>query len=227
MLKSKLITILIVLPFTLLSQGFTKRISYVLGTSQGISVMRKEAFSNTKFKTYDTGMGYAYNYFGGLNITSKNKKAFSEIYLGYKSYSNTIKGIVDVNSSSGFSSRNSLDRYNYLSLEYRYSRYFKTIKDYKTFFSLGLQASYIINEKKHLNYSNSKKNITIKGRNLSNNFVITTTPTFIASYGIDLDKGVFGIGSKTRLNLDVTYDMYFNTPSNQYFGVLMCYKILF
>jgi len=208
-----------------------KRISFLIGTSQGVSFVHREAKSNTNLKTFDVTPGYAFSFGGGVNILSKSRKSFSEITLNYRSYGNGIKNIVDVSAANGYSSKLSYDRFNYLSLEYRYSRYVKTIKDYNTFFSLGMQASYILNEKKNLNYDDGSKLIKTKGKDFSGNDAITTTPTFLLSYGVEFDNGLFGIGRKSHLSLDFTYDWFLlglsSNPSNQYFSSLINYKLIF
>lgn len=208
-----------------------KRLSILVGTSQGISFMHKEAKSNTYKKTFESSFGYAFSYGAGISVASKNRKAFSEIIIKYNSYSNGIKGIVDVSSKSGYSDKTSYDRFNYLTLDYRYSRYVKTISDYNTFFSVGIQASYIWNEKKSLKYEKSNEIIRTKGGNFSNNFVILSSPTFLISYGAEFNKGIMNIGKKSRLSLDITYDTFafglMSSPSNQYSSMLINYRILF
>lgn len=222
------------MPVVLLAQDTKKeekRLSILVGTSQGISFMHKEAKSNTYKKTFESSLGYAFNYGAGISITSKSGKAFSEVIVKYSSYSNEIKGIVDVNSKSGYSDKTSYDRFNYLTLDYRYSRYVKTISDYNTFFSIGIQTSYIWNEKKTLSYDNSSEVIRTKGGDFSNNFVILTSPTFLISYGAEFNKGIMNIGKKSRLSLDITYDTFgfglISSPSNQYSSMIINYRILF
>ncbi|AUC15929.1 hypothetical protein BTO06_12550 [Tenacibaculum sp. SZ-18] len=176
-------------------------------------------------------MGYAYSYGGGVSIISKSKKAFSDIMLNYRSYSNGIKGIVDINTPSGYSTKTSFDRFNYLSLEYRYSRYVKTIKDLNTFFSVGIQASYLLNVRKRLNYENSSEVIKIEGKNISENDVLQTSPTFIFSYGTEFNSGILKAGKKSRLSIDFTFDTFRlgiqSSPSNQYYSIMINYRILF
>jgi hypothetical protein len=225
-MRVKLLLLVMLIPAVIWAQN-EKRLSVVTGTTQGISFMHKEALSNTNKKTFNTSAGYAYSYFAGITVKSRSGKAFSDILLGYKSYSNGLKGVVDINSSTGFSDRRSVDRFNYITLEYRYSRYIKTIKDYNTFFSAGLQASYILNEKKRIRYNNGDETIRTSGKNISNNFVLFTSPTLILSYGVEFDTGVWRIGKKSRLSLDFTYDMFMTSPSNKYIGTMVNYKLLF
>jgi hypothetical protein len=206
-----------------------KRLSLLIGTSQGVSFMYKEALSNTVDKTFKTTAGYAFSYGGGISITSKSKKAFSEIIAHYRSYNNGIKEVVDINSGSGYSSKMSYNRFNYFALEYQYSRYIKTIKDFNSFFSVGVQTSYILNEKKKLNYENSSEVIKIEGKNFSNNFFILTSPTFILSYGTEFNKGIMNIGEKSRVSINFTYDIFLNiesSPSNQYLSTMISYRLL-
>ncbi|GEM_PF-5511981 len=223
------ITLLIIaLLITILADAQDKRrLSVVAGTTQGVSFMYKEAHSNTSKKTFNTSAGYAYSYFAGISVKSRSGKAFSDLLIGYRSYSNGLSGVVDVNSATGFSNKRSVDRLNYLTLEYRYSRYVKTIKDYNTFFSAGLQASYILNEKRRIRYSNGDETIRTSGKNISNNFVLFTSPTLILSYGVEFDSGIWRIGNKSRLSLDFTYDMFMTSPSNKYVGTMINYKLLF
>jgi len=208
-----------------------KRLSFLTGTSQGISFMYKEAKSNTTDKIFEATPCYTFSYGGGISIASKSGKAFSEIIVNYRSYSNVIKEIVDINSTAGYSSKTSYNRFNYLTLDYRCSRYVKIIRDFNTFFSVGIQASYILNEKKKLNYENSSEVIKTKGKNISDNLVIPTFPTLLLSYGLEFNKGIMKMGQKSRLNIDFTYDTFLfgiiSSPSNQYFSTMVNYRILF
>jgi len=224
---------LILIPSILFAQekkDENKRIYLLFGTSQGVSFMNKEANSNTTKKTFEVSPGYAFSYGAGINITSKSGKSFSEITVNYRSLSNGIKNSVDVNAEKGFSSKTSYDRFNYLTLDYRYSKYVKTIGELTTFFSLGIQSSYILNEKKTLNYEESSRVIKTKGKEISDDFVISTTPTFLLSYGAEFNKGILNVGSKSRLSLDFTYDSFLlgiaSSPSNQYFSTMINYRLM-
>ena len=142
----------------------SKILSLIVGTSQGVSFAYKEAKSNTTNKTFLLTPGYAYSHNRGISIRSKNGKAFSDLVLKYKSVQNGIKGIVDLSSATGYSSRTSYERLNYIAIDYRYSRYVKTLKKLNTFFSVGIEASYILNEKKKLKYENGSRTIKKKRR---------------------------------------------------------------
>ena len=226
-----ILVILMLIPGILVAQESDKRLSWLIGSSQGVSFMHKEAKSNTSKKTYASTPGYAYSYYGGISIDAKNGKAFSELTASYRSAQNGIKGIVDVEANSGYSFKTSYDRYNYLSLEYRYSRYVKTFNNFHTFFSLGMGVSYIINEKHKLNYNSRSAKVEVKGKNISNNFALLSSPTFAFSYGTEFGKGLLGIGKKSRLSLDFSYDMFAlditSSPSNHYFSTLLNYRLLF
>ncbi len=208
-----------------------KRIFLLFGTSQGLSFMYKEAKSNTIKKTFEVSPFYAFSYGGGINFTTKSGKSFSEITVNYRSNSNGIKNIVDVNTENGYSSKTSYDRFNYLTLDYRYSIYVKTIREFNTFFSIGIQSSFILSEKKKLNYEESSQVIKTKGKELSDDFVISTTPTFLFSYGAEFNKGILNVGSKSRLSLDFTYDNFLlgisSSPSNQYLSPMINYRLMF
>jgi hypothetical protein len=238
-MRNKIAFILFVLPTILMAQEqqSKKRNSFFAGTSQGISFLKKEALSNTDKNTFDTTPGYAYSYNFGVSIDSKSKKSFSEISLGYRSFSNGFKGTIDLNTSTGISAKTSRDRFNFLTLEYRYSRYIKTINEYNTFFSIGIQTNYIINRKVKLNLEDSKTKIVTKGKNISSNYVLNTSPTLMFSYGLELDKLPFSIKKcickslRQRLSLDVSYDLYalniISSPANSYVGVAINYRVLF
>lgn len=229
--------IFLLMPISLFAQNKEKRFFFQAGTTQGISFLNKEALSNTHKSTFNNTVGYAYSYNLGISILSKNKRRFSDIILGYKSNSNGFKGAIDPTSESGKSSRISYDRFNLLSLEYRYSRYIPTFKNQKTFFSGGVQFSYALNRKMNLRFDNSSTKIVTKAKNISDNFILNTSPTFIFSYGFEFDGSVFGCGkqhsskNKQRLSFDISYDWYaFNlikSPINAYFGMAINYKILF
>ncbi|MCT4645535.1 MAG: hypothetical protein N4A74_11170, partial [Carboxylicivirga sp.] len=73
------------------------------------------------------------------------------------------------------------------------SRYVKTFNNFHTFFSLGMGVSYIINEKQKLNYNSRSAKVEVKGKNISNNFALLSSPTFVFSYGTGFDKGLLGL----------------------------------
>ena len=228
--------ILLLIPTMLFAQEKKKRTSLFVGTSQGITFMNKEARSNTYKSTFSTTPGYAYSCNLGLSIRSKREKGFSDISLGYRSNSNGFKGAIDPKSPSGKSSKISYDRFNFLSLEYRYSRYVPTFKNLKTFFGAGIQFGYILNRKVNLKLEDSKTKIVTKAKNISENFGANTSPTFVFSYGAEFDKWIFSSNENSkkiyqRLSFDISYDWYafniINSPSSAYLGLAINYKVLF
>ncbi len=228
-----ILALFLLLPTHIFAQQETpkeRRTNLFISVSQGLSFMHREALSNTSNKTFSTSPGYAYTLATGVNILSKRRRDFSQITIDYRSSSNAIKNIVDPSSALGTSSRTSYNRFNFFSLTYRYSRYFKTIKDLNTFFGLGIQASYILNERKKLNYENRSITITTDGRNFSENFVIMTSPTFIFSYGVQFDKKIM-IWKKSQISLDLFWDIFsfgiIRSPANQYFATMLSYKLFF
>jgi len=76
-----------------------------------------------------------------------------------------------------------------------------------------------------------KTTVKKKASQISENYVLTTSPTFILSYGVDLDHNIFGNSRGSRLSLDFTYDYaalgLMSSPANQYFGTYINYRILF
>ena len=194
-----------------------------------MSFVYKEAWSNTREKTYDTKLGYGFAFASGISIKPKKGKSFSDIKLTYRSYSNGIENIV-VPQSTKSSSKLSIDRFNYLGLGYQYSRYIKTIKGYNMFFSAGLEFSYILNRKLKLNYTDSSLKIKEKGKNISNNYGISIPPTFTLAYGVELDKGLLSVGKTTRLSFSLTFDksiVPIASPSNQYIAPMINYQLVF
>jgi hypothetical protein len=229
--------LLLVLASSLVAAQENKGTSFFAGTAQGLSFLQREALSNTDNKTFGTVPGHAHTYTFGINIDAKNGKGFSEIGLGYRSQANGFKGAIDPDSDTGRSSKTSRDRYNLLALEYRYSRYIPTIKEWNTFFSIGVQTGYILNRKVVLNLEDAKTRIRTPGRNISNNFVLNTSPTLVFSYGVELDRWPFSKNTcdckrlRQRLSLDVTYDWFalniMSSPANAYSSIALNYRILF
>jgi len=235
-------TIILLIPTLLFAQNesdMKKRLSILTGTSQGISFLRKETFSHTTKKTFPVTPGYTYLFFGGVNIDAKKGNSFSELKLAYHSKSNGIDSIIDIDSPTGVSPHTSRDRFKYLSLSYRYSRYikessffnaFKKTNTYKTFYSAEVQVSYILNQRKTLNYENGSTVMNTKGKNISDNFILPTSPTFILSYGIEFNKGILNVGKKSRLSIDFAFDTFtfgiISSPSNQYFSTMLSYRLL-
>ena len=206
-----------------------KRTSFFVSTSQGISTVFKEALSNTTKKTYPLKTGYAFSLGTGISIISKKGKSLSDIRLVYKSFSNGIDNIVSPQSPNGVSSKTSSERYNYLALGYHYSRFIWKIKDYKTFFTAGIEFSYILNRKIKVRHDDYSTNLTVKGSNISNNVVVLTPPTFLLGYGVDLGKGISNIGTTSRVSLYLTLDqtIVFSSPANQYFTTRLNYQLIF
>jgi len=222
---------MVLLPSLLVAQEGKRKNSFFIGTSQGISFLNKEAWSNTTDKTFNTGLGYAYKFEGGYSMLSKSGKSVNDLSLGFGSRSNTVDIIDSRIIAEGKTVNSSIDRYNFLELKYAYSYYVKTIKDYKTFFSAGIQFAYILNQKTKVNFFDGKTTLKKKASQISGNYVVTSSPTFIFSYGVDLDHNIFGNGRGSRLSLDFTCDYSAlglrSSPANQYFGTYINYRILF
>jgi len=226
-----IIILLVLLPSILLGQEQTRKNSFFIGTSQGLSFLNKEAHSNTTKKTFNTGLGYAYKIEAGLSLPSKSGKSFSEIALGYSSNSNSVDIIDSRIIAKGKPTKTSHDRYNFLEAKYVFSYYVKTIKNYKTFFSAGIQLAYILDQSTKVNFFDGKTTVKKKASNISDNMLVTTSPSFIFSYGLDMDKNIFGNDRGSRLSVDFTYDFFalglMTSPANQYFGTYVNYRILF
>lgn len=222
----KIFFILILLPSIIWGQE-EKRTSLFFSITQGVSYLNKEALSNSRDKTFPVTFGYAYSLGAGLSIKSTKGKSFSDIKMSYRSYGN---GFLSAQDATGTSSKRSTDRFNYLSIGYQYARYVKTLKNFNTFFSLGVEFSYILNRKMKLNYDNRTLKIKTKGKDISTNYGITTPSTFSLGYGIELDKGVLNVGKQSRLSFNLALDQALfqsSSPSHQYFGAYLCYQMLF
>lgn len=214
-------------PIVALAQKEEKRTSFFVSTNQGISILRKEALSNTTAKTFPTKPAYAFSYGVGLSIKSKRGKSFSDIRMKYSSDGH---GFLNAQDGNVTSSKKSTDRTNYLSIGYQYSRYIMSIKNYRTFLSVGADFSYILNRNFKLKYDDRTVKIKTKGKNISNNFVIAAPIRLSIGYGVEFNKGIFIIGSKSRLTLNLTLNkmiLPFAPSSNQYFGTNLTYQILF
>jgi len=226
-----IILVLAFLPGLLVAQDKTRKNSFFIGTSQGLSFVTKEAFSNTTNKTFNMGPGYAYKLEAGLSIPTKSGKYLSEISLGYRSCSSSIDLIDSRIIAEGKPRKSSHERTNFLEAKYAFSYYVKTIKDYKTFFSAGIQLSYILNQNTKVNYFDGSTTVKKKASQISGNYVLTSSPTFILSYGVDLDHNIFGNSRGSRLSLDFTYDYaalgLMSSPTNQYLGTYINYRIMF
>lgn len=227
----KILLLLVLLPATLFAQETKRKNTFFLSTSQGITFLRKESFSNTTLKTFNTGIGYAYKFEGGYSILSKSGKSFSDIAIGINSCSNRVDIVDSRTIAEGKPVEPSTDRFNLLEFKYSYSRYVRTIKKFPTFFSVGVQFSYILNQRTTVNYFDGQSVVTKKGSNISNNYVITTSPTLLFSYGVDLENHLFRFVKKSRLSLDFTYDMHalglMSSPANQYSGIYLTYQVHF
>lgn len=214
---------------TLLAQEKDNRAAIFVSTSHGISIVKKEAWSNTQDKTYPLTSGFAYTFSSGISIQSKSGNRFSDIRLTYRSYGNGMQNIVSPQSMNDESSKTSRDRFNYLGIGYQYAHYLFKIKNFNTFLSAGLELSYILNRKMKLKYANDELTITEKGKNISENVVLITPPTFYLEYGLDLEKGIYGLGQTSRVSLNITLDQAIfkkSSPSNQYIGALLKYQII-
>lgn len=209
----------------------SRRTSFFIGGSCGGTFVFKEAFALTTAKTQDMSPGLAFNGVFGLEISAK-EKGFSQISLGYRSNSNGLKGLVDANTASNTTStKNSTERYNYFTASYSYNHYVKTIGELNTFFGAGVEVSYFFNRSIRSRKANSKQTVRTSGNTLSSNPVLSTSPTLLLSYGVEFDKGIFKIGKKSRVKLDLLFDRAFlglgASPSNQYFGTLLYYQLSF
>ncbi len=218
--------ILLFIPSVIFGQQENRK-SFFVSTAHGTSSVYKEAFSHTTEKTYQMSIGYGYSVATGLSFKSKKGQGFSDVKLVYRSYSNGILAIQDVN---GNSTKTSRERFNYLGLGYLYGRYIKTIKNYHTFVNLGLELSYILNRKTTLNFDDRTIKVTKKGTDISNNYGISAPATFTIGYGLELDKGLFRLGQLSRLSLNASIDQPLfpiSSPTNQYLGANIRYQILF
>ena len=231
MKTNKYILFLLFLPSVFYAQKKKHKNAFFVGTSQGISFVVKESFSNTTAKTFSTGIGYSYKIEAGYSIVSKSRKYASDFSLGYNSMGNSVD-IIDVRKTAlGKPQKTSYDRFNFLTFRYTFSIYVKTFKDYNTFFSVGVQFAYLLNQKTTVNFFDGKTIFRKSASEISKNILITTSPTFLLSYGVEFDKKIFNFGKGFRLSLDFSYDFYAlaltSSPANQYFGTFLNYRILF
>lgn len=208
-----------------------KRWSYLFETSHGLSSMYREAKSNTNVKTFEVTPSYTYSYNVGINKPAKNKNYFSTLTLGYSSVAHGVNGIVDIQSPTGFSSNTSYNRTNFLTIGYRRSRYVHTFSDWNSFFGLGLDFSYVLNETNKLNFEQRSAWVRTKGKDISYNVVLPTSPAISISYGVEFDRGLFNLGGQSRLRLEIARDMYLfgfrASPANQYNVAQLSYGLQF
>ena len=222
--------ILLLFPVIFFAQKKDSNNAFFVGTSQGITFLLKESFSNTTKETFATGLGYAYKIEAGYSFVSKTRKFASDISVGVRSVANSVDIVDTRKTAMGQPQKSSYDRYDFLMFKYAFSHYVKTFKDYNTFFSVGIELSYILSQRTKLYFFDGKTTVKKNSSQISRNYFITTSPTFLCSYGIEFDKKIFNIGSGSRLSIDFTYDWYalglITTPSNQYFGCFLNYRML-
>ena len=225
--------LLLLLPVLATAQEVNKkRASLFLGTSQGISFVLRGANLAHNDNPFTPKPGYSYKYSVGLNLLSKSGKSFSDFTLSYRSDGSVLKNITDTRPiKKGTIKAN--DRFNFASLGYSYGRYLNQICGNKTFVKGGLELSYVLNRKTTTKYSDGTPEYKekVKGSQLAYNNVISTSPTFLLSYGMELDKPAFGLGNRSQISMDLTYDYYFAgfmpSAAHNNLGIYLSYKMLF
>lgn len=229
----KIIILLLLLPvFATAQEVNNKRASLFLGTSQGMSFVLRGANLAHDDNPFSPKPGYSYKYSVGLNLLSKSGKSFSDFTLSYRSDGSVLNNIIDTRPiKEGIIKAN--DRFNFVSLGYSYGRYLNQLWGNKTFVKGGIELSYVLNRKTTTKYSDGtpKYKEKVKGNQLAWNNVISTSPTFLLSYGMELDKPVFGFGNKSQISMDFTYDYFFAgmmpSAAHNNFGIYLSYKVLF
>ena len=234
-MKALAITTLFLIPNLILSQEVSDdsvekhKSSYFIGLSQGISFLTAEAFSNTNRETFKTKPGYGYKLETGFSFMSKSGNRFSDLSVGYNSSANAVD-ILDSRLGAGQKTKTSKDRYNFLSVKYICSRYIGKTKKLNPFLSAGIQFSYLLNQRTKVNFYNDPIIVKKKASQISENYVLSTSPTFLLSYGVEFDKKTLHVGEGSRLSFDFTYDFFgwgvFTSPSNHYLGIYTNFHLL-